>query len=418
MLEVTRLLRSRLSALITGVFRGAAGHLGRGKVSSPPGVAGSSSSNRHGRLSRSLMPVLLVVSSLGGALLAASPASAQPPLNQPAAPTLAEVSATSLSVTFTPDTLAASSTVKVYDVSGPTPVQTIPSATSGLTVPSLTTGDSYYATVTSVGDGVTYTDSSEGLASSNLTLVASTQLAQPAVPTIAEVSATSLSVTFTPDPLATSSTVNVYDVSGPTLVDTILTATSGLTVSLLTTGDSYYATVTSVGDGIIRTTSPEGLASSNLTLVASGANTIDITGTKPTDAVVGVGSYAPTATDLALSPVTITVDSSSSTVCSISDGNVTWATPGSCEIDYASAPAGGYTASTMSETFAVYASGGANTIDITGTKPTDAVVGVGSYAPTATDLALSPVTITVDSSKQHRLFHQRRQRDLGHAGQL
>ena len=71
MLEVTRLLRSRLSALITEVFRGAAGHLGRGKVSSPPGVAGSSSSNRHGRLSRSLVPVLLVVSSLGGVLLAA-----------------------------------------------------------------------------------------------------------------------------------------------------------------------------------------------------------------------------------------------------------------------------------------------------------------------------------------------------------
>ena len=71
MLEVTRLLRSRLSALITGVLRGATGHLGRGKVSSPPGVAGSSSSNRHGRLSRSLTPVLLVVSSLGGVLLAA-----------------------------------------------------------------------------------------------------------------------------------------------------------------------------------------------------------------------------------------------------------------------------------------------------------------------------------------------------------
>ena len=91
MLAVPLLLRLRLSAFITGLFRGAAGHLGRGKVSSPPGVAGSSSSNRHRGLSRSaarhrsprlgvLAGILLAASS--GALLgittAIAPAGAEP----------------------------------------------------------------------------------------------------------------------------------------------------------------------------------------------------------------------------------------------------------------------------------------------------------------------------------------------------
>src|ERR1019366_4700061 len=117
-----------------------------------------------------------------------------------------------------------------------------------------------------------------------------------------------------------------------------------------------------------------------------------------TDAVVSVGSYTPTATDLASSTVTNTVDGSSTSNCSISSGNVTWTTAGTCVIDYSSGAAAGYTAANTSETFTVYTANGANTITITSVKPTDAVVSVGSYTPTATDLASSPVTITVDGS--------------------
>jgi len=112
--------------------------------------------------------------------------------------------------------------------------------------------------------------------------------------------------------------------------------------------------------------------------------------------VVGGTDYTPTATALA-GTVAITVDSSSSAVCAISGGLVSFSGVGTCKVDYTSGAADGYTASSTSETFTVYAASGANTITITSTKPTDAVVGGTGYTPTATALA-GTVAITVDSS--------------------
>jgi hypothetical protein len=48
------------------------------------------------------------------------------------------------------------------------------------------------------------------------------------------------------------------------------------------------------------------------------------------------------------------VDASSSAVCSIAAGLVTWSAAGSCKIDYASGAANGYTSSSTSETFTVH----------------------------------------------------------------
>jgi hypothetical protein len=91
-------------------------------------------------------------------------------LPTPAAPTVAVVSPTSITVNFKPNPNALSSTITVYLTHGHSAVKIITGNTSGsATVTGMTAGDTYYVTITSIGNGTTYSSSLEGAHSANVT---------------------------------------------------------------------------------------------------------------------------------------------------------------------------------------------------------------------------------------------------------
>ncbi|RYE03869.1 MAG: hypothetical protein EOP61_02870, partial [Sphingomonadales bacterium] len=67
--------------------------------------------------------------------------------------------------------------------------------------------------------------------------------------------------------------------------------------------------------------------------IASGDQTISFTSTAPSNAVSGVGSYMPSATATSGLPVTLTIDGSSSGICTISGGVVSFIGWGTCVIN-------------------------------------------------------------------------------------
>ena len=91
-------------------------------------------------------------------------------LATPAAPVLAVVSPTSITVKFKPNVYALSSTITVYLAHNHSIVKVITGNTTGSsTVTGLTAGDAYYVTITSIGNGTTYSTSLEGARSANAT---------------------------------------------------------------------------------------------------------------------------------------------------------------------------------------------------------------------------------------------------------
>jgi len=122
---------------------------------------------------------------------------------------------------------------------------------------------------------------------------------------------------------------------------------------------------------------------------------ITFTSTAPVNATVGGPTYTPTATGGASgNPVTFTIDGTSSSVCSILAGVVSFVGNGTCVIDanqdgdVANLPA------TQQQSFDVKIS---QTINFTSTPPVGAVVGGPTYTPTATGGASgNPVTFTID----------------------
>ena len=112
--------------------------------------------------------------------------------------------------------------------------------------------------------------------------------------------------------------------------------------------------------------------------VGQGANSITITSTAPSNAVVGGATYTPTATATSGDTVVITVDSSSSGVCSISGGVVTFNHVGTCTLDFNDPGNTDYLPATQ-VVQVVSVGQGANSITITSTAPSNAVVGGATY---------------------------------------
>ncbi len=123
--------------------------------------------------------------------------------------------------------------------------------------------------------------------------------------------------------------------------------------------------------------------------------TISFTSTPPSPAPVG-GTYRVTATASSGLPVTITVDSSSSSVCSLSSGTVTFNTVGTCILDANQAGNAEYNAAPqMQQSIPVEKQN--QTITFTSTPPSPTTIG-STYSVTATASSGLLVTITVDSS--------------------
>jgi hypothetical protein len=130
--------------------------------------------------------------------------------------------------------------------------------------------------------------------------------------------------------------------------------------------------------------------------VGPGSQTITFTSTAPTIAPKG-GTYTPTATASSGLPVNITIDSSSSSVCSISGGVVTFNVISNCVID-ANQPGNADYLPALQVQQVVPVETVPNEITATSTAPTNATVAGPTYTPTATDDYGLPVMITIDSS--------------------
>ncbi|HUA95311.1 MAG TPA: hypothetical protein VMB82_07260, partial [Acidimicrobiales bacterium] len=127
-----------------------------------------------------------------------------------------------------------------------------------------------------------------------------------------------------------------------------------------------------------------------------GAQIISFTSTPPTAATVGGPSYTVSATGGASgNPVTFSIDSSATSVCSASGATVTATGAGLCVVDANQAGGGGYAAAPQAEqSFLV----GAQTITFTSTAPSDPPIG-GTYVASARGGGSgNPVTFSSDDA--------------------
>ena len=169
------------------------------------------------------------------------------------------------------------------------------------------------------------------------------------------------------------------------------------------TGSANVATLQSDGNFVVYTSAGKPVWSSgtsgtgtgntlvvqgdgNVVLYSSSGKALWDTGTSGTD------TYRPEATGGGSgNPVTFSIDPSSSSVCNVSSGVVTFIGSGTCTIDANQAGS-----SQVKQSFIV---GPENqTITSTSTPPTSTTVGGVAYTPTATSASGLPVTFTLDGT--------------------
>jgi len=131
--------------------------------------------------------------------------------------------------------------------------------------------------------------------------------------------------------------------------------------------------------------------------VQFAGQTIGSLSTPPSDASFEGPTYTPSATASSGLPVSISVDSSSSAVCSILTGVVSFNAPGTCEIDFNQAGDTDWSAATQVQQ-AITVGQGIQSIGSLSTAPSFAVVGGPGYTPSATATSGLSVSITVDPS--------------------
>jgi hypothetical protein len=127
--------------------------------------------------------------------------------------------------------------------------------------------------------------------------------------------------------------------------------------------------------------------------VVKAGQTISFTSTAPLNPAVGA-TYTPAATATSGLPVTFSIASASSAVCSIGAANlVSFNAPGSCVIQANQAGNGGFTAAAQ-QTQTVNVTRASQTISFTSTAPVNPPVGA-TYTPTATASSGLPVTFSI-----------------------
>ena len=134
-------------------------------------------------------------------------------------------------------------------------------------------------------------------------------------------------------------------------------------------------------------------------IVDKAGQSITFTSTAPTGAVVGGTIYTPAVTGGSSGiGVVFTIDNSASSVCSISGGNVSFLTVGTCKINAnQSGNSNFYAAPQAQQSLTVDM--GDQTINFTSTAPSNAVVGGSAYTPAATGGASGiAVVFTIDST--------------------
>ncbi|WP_277967746.1 autotransporter domain-containing protein [Sphingomonas echinoides] len=221
----------------------------------------------------------------------------------------------------------------------------------------------------------------------------------------------SLSVGNASQTIAFTSTAPVAAVIGGASYTPAATATSGLTVTFTIDGASSGVcaiaggAVSFSGAGTCRVNADQsGNASFSAApqvqqsfVVAAASQTIAFTSTVPAAAVVGGASYTPTATATSGLTVAFTIDGSSSGVCAIAGGAVSFSGAGTCRVNADQSGNAGFSAAPqVQQSFVVGAA--SQTIAFTSTAPVAAVVGGAGYTPTATATSGLTVAFTIDSS--------------------
>ena len=304
----------------------------------------------------------------------------------------------SITVNKASQTVSFTSTAPAATVGGATYTPTA-TATSGLT-PAITVDASSSTICTITGGVVSFiaagTCTLDANQAGNGSYNAAAQVQQAVT-----VSKGNQTLTFT-------STAPTATVGGASYTPTA-TSSAGLTVALTldatSTGCSLTSgvvTFTAVGTCVIDA-NQAGNANYNPATqvkqsfaVGKGSQTVSFTSTAPA-ATVGGATYTPTATATSGLTPAITVDASSTTICSITAGVVSFTAAGSCVLDANQAGNANYNAATQVQQ-TVTVSKGNQTVSFTSTAPAGAVVGGATYTPTATATSGLTPAITVDAS--------------------
>jgi hypothetical protein len=131
--------------------------------------------------------------------------------------------------------------------------------------------------------------------------------------------------------------------------------------------------------------------------VAQGSQTISFTSSPPASAAVGGAAYSVSATATSGLPVTLAIDASASSVCSIAGSSVSFQSPGSCVINANQAGNANYAAAPQAQqSFGV---GRADqTLSFTSTAPAAATVGGPAYSVSATATSGLTAAFSIDAS--------------------
>ena len=233
------------------------------------------------------------------------------------APSVFSIGSRSATLNFSYPTGASGALYKIYNAAGTQLIayQTIAgsglpySATSATaTIPNLAPNTTYKATLTYIGDGVTYLNS---LPSDPVTFSTPGILPlQAPTPTISYYSSNAVRLTFNTPP-ASNGTVGTtqgamtvlakfYDSTGTTLITSGITAapgsiTSGTIFYGLTPGATYKVTLTAIGDGVLASTSAESepitfVFTSNSTGTTLGTTSLSISNVKQGSAKINFTS--------------------------------------------------------------------------------------------------------------------------------
>jgi titin len=200
--------------------------------------------------------------------------------------------------------------------------------------------------------------------------------------------------------LSTQAPLSVTSISGTTGFDLTLTSSGGSgtgSISYVVSDGTAtcsepspgVVTVNGAGTCIVTATKAgdanySSSSSAATTVTFSAVQTLSFTSSAPTVAVMGA-TYAPSASSTANLAVTVSVDSSSNSVCSLNAGVVTFLTPGNCVLDANQAGDSTHAAATqVQQTIAV-------TAPPRGTTPTTPTAPSAPSAP-------SNVTSTIDGN--------------------
>ena len=241
-------------------------------------------------------------------------------LATPVAPTLTELSGTSLSVTYTPGANAVSTTITLYDVSVFTSVTFSDANTGSHTFTGLVQGDSYRATTTSVGNGTLYLTSLEGALSATVILTIAPSISSVSISGSAVVgqvlTAQASGVSGVPfssiDLQWFDNGAPIGGATGETYVVASSDAGNSITVSLTVTNSVGSAAATSAPTAVVSTPSVPPSAPTNVSAVAGNAQAVVSWFAPSADGSSPILSYTVTSSPGSL---TCTTSSASATSC-------------------------------------------------------------------------------------------------------